>query len=64
MTKKEFMDKWLIIDPYHYDVVGEERRFMKDLNKVVKQETNHLTAGITNAIFELQQAYKRKEKEK
>lgn len=57
MTKKEFMMKWLTIDPHSDTAAREGRLFMKDLNSVIRDRMNPLYAGITNAIFELQHAY-------
>jgi len=61
MTKKEFAKKWDIWLAAHHDETLRERKreLLHDLDEVVKEYTNPLCAGITTAIFELQQAYKK-----
>jgi len=61
MTKKEFWKKWMAGNdgPPIWRDTRLQRSFMRDLDKVVKTYSNHLHAGITNAIFELEQAYKK-----
>jgi len=55
VTKEQFWKNW---EP-DWATDSTRRRFMKQLNQVIKEYTNPLFAGIATAIFELEQTYKK-----